>query len=91
MKDYINGCYTKYGTKPLNAFEIKFTGQIGKYYYVAGENVDGLGVDVYADPNRRNLLFMEHSIIMFGNLDDKTMKAHFEKAVINRLLEMELI
>lgn len=43
MKDYINGCYTKNGTKPLNAFEIKFTGQIGKYYYVAGENVDDLG------------------------------------------------
>lgn len=58
---------------------------------MAGKNVDSLGVDVYADSNRRNLLFIEHGIIMFGNLDDKTMKAHFEKAVINRLLEMELI
>lgn len=91
MKDYINGCYTKNGTKPLNILEMKFVGQIGKYYYMAGKNIDGLGVDVYTDPNRHNLLFMEHGIVTNVNLDNELTKEIFEDIAINRLLEMELI
>ena len=58
---------------------------------MAGKNIDSLGVDVYTDPNRRNLLFMEHSIVTNVNLDNELTKEIFEDIAINRLLEMELI
>lgn len=71
---YINGCYTRYGTRPLTLMEIKASKILSNgMYAVAGEiPEDGISVDVYENGRMSKLIFMEHGITSFGNtcLDD---------------------
>ena len=64
MEEYINGCYTKYGTRPLNKLEIKYQCELPNGMYAVGGIVpnDGVSVDVYKDKELTDLLFMEHGI-----------------------------
>ena len=63
-QDYINGCYTKYGTRPMNTFERKIrldlpSGMVCFIGYIDSDK-DGLSADVYRDKKLSELLFMEH-------------------------------
>lgn len=63
-KEYINGCYTRYGTRPLNIMEIKASTTLSNGMFAVCGVVpeDGISVDVYKDNTRKELIFMEHGI-----------------------------
>lgn len=63
-KDYINGCYTRYGTEPLKKKEIKKRSSLknGMYAVLGISKKDGVSADVYKDNTMRKLVFMEHNI-----------------------------
>lgn len=69
MQEYINGCYTKYGSRPLDKNEIKFKTKLSNgLWMVAGfidTDEDGLSIDVYKDENLTECLFWEHGIKTF--------------------------
>ena len=95
MEDYINGCYTKYGTRPLKKEEICYTSVLSNGMWcvigVIPIKEDGLSIDVYKDADLKELLFMEHGIRT--NIKPKT-KSDFEfikNLAENRLKEMALI
>lgn len=69
-QEYIHGCYTRYGTRPLNAMEIKAATTLSNGMYAVAGIVpeDGISIDVYKDSTRNTLVFMEHGII--SNVDD---------------------
>lgn len=64
MEEYINGCYTKYGTRPLAASEIKYKTRLPNgMWCVIGyipDPEDGISADVYRDKALKDLVFMEH-------------------------------
>lgn len=66
MKECINKCYTKYGTRPLSLLEIKFKKQLKNgLWCVIGKistKEDGISIDVYEDKELKNIVFMEHGI-----------------------------
>lgn len=94
MEDYINGCYTKYGTRPLNKLEIKHKGQLSNgmwfvYGFIPTEE-DGLSIDVYKDKELKELVFMEHGIIStVDNLNEADSEI-FEYLAESRIAEMKL-
>ena len=71
---YINGCYTRYGTRPLILMEIKTSKTLSNGMYAVAGKIpeDGISVDVYENGRMDKLIFMEHGITSFGNtcLDD---------------------
>ncbi len=64
MEEYINGCYTKYGTRPLSESEIKYKGRmLNGMWCVIGyidDPKDGISIDVYRDEKLTDLVFIEH-------------------------------
>ena len=62
METYINGCYTKYGSRPLSPLEIKRKVQLpnGMWCVMGKIPEDGISVDVYRDKDLHDLVFMEH-------------------------------
>jgi hypothetical protein len=68
--EYLNGCYTRYGTRPLNVMEIKATTTLSNGMYAVAGFIpeDGISIDVYKDSTRNVLMFMEHGIM--SNVDD---------------------
>lgn len=69
MQEYINGCYTKYGSRPLEKNEISFKTKLPNgLWMVAGfinTEEDGISVDVYKDENLTECLFWQHGIKMY--------------------------
>lgn len=67
---YIHGCYTRYGTRPLNVMEIKAITTLSNGMCAVAGFIpeDGISIDVYKDSTRNVLVFMEHGII--SNVDD---------------------
>lgn len=65
-KEYINGCYTRYGKRPLEEDEIiQHTTLHNGMYAVCGISKikkDGVSIDVYKNPSKKELVFMEHGI-----------------------------
>lgn len=66
---FINGCCTKNGTRPLYESEIdsRETLSNGMYAVVGYIPADGISVDVYEDETMKNLIFMEHRILLSDN------------------------
>lgn len=64
-QEYINGCYTRYGTRPLNVMEIKASTTLknGMFAVCGIVPEDGLSVDVYRDNTKKELIFMEHGFV----------------------------
>lgn len=94
MEDYINGCYTKYGTRSLNIFEIKRKIDLGNGYacaigYIENEK-DGLSIDLLKD---NKVFAWEHNI--HTNMDPKNLSEDSFEMLIqlaqNRLREMRLL
>lgn len=61
-KDYINGCYTRYGTESLKKKEIRKSATLknGMYAVLGISKKDGVSADVYEDKSMKKLIFMEH-------------------------------
>lgn len=95
MQEYINGCYTKYGTRPLNISEIKQKGQLCNGMWFVGGIIptkeDGISIDVYKDKDMKELLFMEHGIITNIDINSSEGLWIFKTMAENRLKEMRLI
>lgn len=95
MKEYINGCYTMYGTRALNIFEIFHKEKINDVYsyalgYIDSEE-DGISIDIYEG---NEVICWEHTIRT--NYDIKDLKnikdfSVFTQLATNRLREMRLI
>ncbi|MGN0242402.1 MAG: hypothetical protein ACI4CS_11990 [Candidatus Weimeria sp.] len=97
MKDYINGCYTRYGTRALKQEEIITSAALPNGMFAAigvipGEK-DGISVDVYYDKDRKNLVFMEHGITAYNmDIHDVTVaKALMIEFACSRCKEMGLL
>ena len=90
MKDYINGCYTKYGTRSLYPLEIKHRESLGHgFEYAVGyipNKEDGISIDIFKDGE---ILCWEHGIQAI-NTDFKKMKDYtmLREIALNRLREM---
>ena len=65
-QEYINGCCTKNGTRPLNTLEIKASTTLSNGMYAVAGYIpeDGISVDVYKDKTTKDLIFMEHGMIL---------------------------
>lgn len=95
MQDYINGCYTKYGTRSMYTSEIVHKEKINSTYsfavgYIDTEK-DGISIDIFKDGE---ILCWEHGIIsIFTAKKLKTMKdfSIFRGLAVSRLREMKLI
>ena len=72
-QEYINGCYTRYGTRPLTAMEIKAETELSNGMYAVSGVVpeDGISIDVYADATKKDLIFMEHGITVTFDIEDE--------------------
>lgn len=72
-QEYINGCYTRYGTRPLTAMEIKAETKLsnGMQAVLGIVPEDGISIDVYADATKKDLIFMEHGIETNVDLADE--------------------
>lgn len=90
MKDYINGCYTKNGSRPLHLLEIKYKVQLSNgMWCVIGEiPEDGISADVYSDKELKDLIFMEHGYKVFNGSGTLSKKYDFERIV--ELVEIRL-
>ena len=90
MKDYINGCYTKYGTRPLNIMEIVHKVQLSNGMWALIGNIpeDGISADVYKDEGTKEMVFMEHGIIASDNW--KKNPSMIIGLVENRCKEMQI-
>lgn len=88
MQDYINGCYTREGTRPIAKSEIKGTGKLynGMTFIAGYVPEDGVSVDVYRDEACTDLVFMEHGFQVFGHGDLAT-RLVWPKAVIELLCD----
>lgn len=90
-QEYINGCYTRYGTRPLTAMEIKAETELSNGMYAVSGVVpeDGISIDVYADATKKDLIFMEHGITVTFDIEDEDFYFVFLLAE-ERLKEMNL-
>ena len=89
--EYINGCYTRYGSRPLNTLEVKASKVLSNGMFAVVGNIpeDGVSVDVYNNKSKSELIFMEHGItILHGNLSDTKMLNMIYKLIENRCFEM---
>lgn len=93
MKDYINGCYTKYGSRSLNCMEIRHKEELGNGLsfavgYIPTEK-DGISIDLMKD---NKVIAWEHGIKVY-NVDFETMTdfSQLKMLAISRLKEMKLI
>lgn len=92
-QEYINGCYTRYGTRPLTAMEIKAETELSNGMYAVSGVVpeDGVSIDVYADATKKDLIFMEHGIETNINFEDEDEDFYFVFLLAeSRLKEMNL-
>lgn len=92
-QEYINGCYTKYGTRLITAPEAIHTGMLPNgYFFVAGEiPEDGISVDVYKDKPFGEPLFMEHGFEIFNvDLKSPSGKEMIMQGALIRCEEMKL-
>ena len=97
MKYYINGCYTKNGSRPMKIMEIKkkMYPPNGMYCVIGFINSkeDGISIDVYSDDSLSELVFMEHRIISNLNVNDDLSDDEwkvFSSLAIRRCKEMGL-
>ena len=92
MKDYINGCYTKYGTSPLEDKEIKgdFKLPNNMYCVVGKHHKDGISADIYKNNSKEELIFMEHGYITNTDISTKSGIDIIKHMVILRCQEMKL-
>jgi len=90
-QEYINGFYTRYGTRPLTAMEIKAETELSNGMYAVSGVVpeDGISIDVYADATKKDLIFMEHGITVTFDIEDEDFYFAFLLAE-ERLKEMNL-
>lgn len=90
-QERINGCYTRYGTRPLTAMEIKAETKLSNGMYAVSGIVpeDGISIDVYADATKKDLIFMEHGITVTFDIEDEDFYFVFLLAE-ERLKEMNL-
>ena len=63
-QEYINGCYTRYGTRPPKKNEIKNATTLSNgMFAVAGFcKPDGYSIDIYKDPKMEKLIYMQHNV-----------------------------
>ena len=97
LQEYINGCYTKYGTSPMTYEEGKIDLLLpnGMIAVFGVHPEDGISCDVYTKEGK--LLFLEHGIIT--NVVDKNSSTDvwvksrdmLLNIAINRLIEMKLM
>lgn len=90
-QEYINGCYTRYGFRPLTEMEIKAETELSNGMYAVSGIVpeDGISIDVYADATKKDLIFMEHGITTTFDIEDEDFYFVFLLAE-ERLKEMNL-
>ena len=90
-QEYINGCYTRYGSRPLTEMEIKAETELSNGMYAVSGIVpeDGISIDVYADATKKDLIFMEHGITATFDIEDEDFYFVFLLAE-ERLKEMNL-
>lgn len=90
-QERINGCYTRHGTRPLTAMEIKAETKLSNGMYAVSGIVpeDGISIDVYADATKKDLIFMEHGITATFDIEDEDFYFVFLLAE-ERLKEMNL-
>ncbi len=71
MEEYINGCYTKYGTRPMESNEIKAKARLSNGLWAAVGFIDlpddRWSIDVYRDEAMTDLVFMDHGCTVFGD------------------------
>ena len=91
-QEYINGCYTRYGTRPLTAMEIKTETRLynGMYAVLGIVPEDGISIDVYLDATKKDLIFMEHGLETNVDLTDEDNVSLLFLLVEERLKEMKL-
>lgn len=66
MQEYVNGCYTKCGLRPINCMEIKYQEDLGHgFSFRCGvlPNPDGVSVDILKDGE---VVAWEHGITLFN-------------------------
>lgn len=95
MEDYINGCYTKYGTRSMNIFEVFHKEILGNgFYYNIGyidTKEDGISMDIYKDGK---LISWQHGIRCkhtAETLKTATDFSIFTDLAISCLAEMKLL
>lgn len=64
-KEYINGCYTREGSRPLREGEIERGCRLknGMFAVFGIHKKDGISADVYRDRSMKSLVFMEHGFV----------------------------
>lgn len=95
MKDYINGCYTKHGTRSMNTIESMHyyefeNGLSCKIGYIQTKE-DGISIDLMKDGK---VIAWEHGIqgnISIEDLKDKSLADLLVQLAINRFQEMNLM
>jgi hypothetical protein len=90
MQDYINGYYTKKGSRPLAREEIVKTvcltnGMTAVFGYIDDPH-DKVSCDVYKDEGLKDLIFMEHLIEPCG-LDLKAEDIERTLPMLTKLIE----
>ena len=91
-QEYINGCYTRYGTRPLKKNEIKNATSLSNgMFAVAGFcKQDGYSVDIYKDSKMKKLIYMQHNVHV-GGCDNWSSKSEILFMLAEQLcLEMEI-
>ena len=92
MDDYINGCYTKYGTRDLNIMEIKHKENIDNVFsYAIGyipNDEDKISIDILENGK---VICWEHNITTSVDIEEISDFSPFTQIVLNRLKEMRLI
>lgn len=95
MKDYINGCYTKYGTRSMNIMEImhryEFENGLGCRIGYIPTKEDGVSIDLMKNGE---IIAWEHGMkgnISVENLKNKSAADFLVQLAINRFKEMNLM
>lgn len=96
MQEYINGCYTKYGSRALKKEEIVAKGKLPNNLWMVfgfiNTKEDGFSIDVYKDEKLTECIFWEHGIITsvdINNINDADLNM-LATLAMNRCLEMGL-
>lgn len=94
MDDYINGCYTRYGSRPMNKDEVQYTrklknGMWACYGYI--DNIaDGISIDVYRYPDMQEPVFYDHDYDLVGFDEDNPHLTQHQIKMLDRFLKKRL-
>ena len=94
MEDFINGCYTRYGSRPMRRDEVQATRKLGNgmwacYGYIDGIN-DGISIDVYRYPDMQELVFYDHDYELPGFDEDNPHLTKHQIKMLDRFLKKRL-